>query len=111
MPSTHSAIMGYYVCYIFLSYLYLPLHRSVLPGPALGMVFTVIVLPSTILILLSRVWLGHHTWPQVAVGSMYGIVFALGWFMMWFKGVDEYGQYLEARWEARVGFASVPLST
>lgn len=86
MPSTHSAVTGYYTCYIFLSCFYLQLHRFVFLGPAWGMVFLVVVLPFTTSIVLSRVWLGHHTWRQVVVGTLYGIAFALGWFMVWFKG-------------------------
>lgn len=87
MPSTHSAVTGYYTCYIFLSCFYLQLHRFIfLDASQWGMVFLMVVLPCTASIALSRVVLGHHTWPQVVAGIMYGIAFAIGWFTMWLKG-------------------------
>jgi dolichyldiphosphatase len=97
MPSTHSAVTGYYACYILLSCLYLPLHPSVPSSPALRMTLLVLVVPCSTPILLSRVSLGHHTWLQVAVGTIYGMAFALGWFIMWFKSLNVYGQVLEGR--------------
>ena len=35
------------------------------------------------MIVLSRVWLGHHTWPQVAAGSALGACCASFWFKLW----------------------------
>ena len=43
----------------------------------------------------SRVWLGHHTWPQVLVGCSYGIMWASFWFEVWVHGMNEYGALME----------------
>jgi len=97
MPSTHSAVMGYYACYILLSCLYLPLHPSVPASPALRVTLLVLIAPCSTPILVSRVLLGHHTWLQVAVGTICGMAFAIGWFIMWINGLNAYGQVVEAR--------------
>jgi dolichyldiphosphatase len=60
----------------------------------------IIVLPWAALIALSRIWLGHHTWPQVAVGCAYGVGFACIWFALWTQGLNELGRTAEELVEA-----------
>ncbi|KAF8585832.1 hypothetical protein K439DRAFT_1342550 [Ramaria rubella] len=92
MPSTHSATITYYSSYICAACLYLPLHKSFERIPpfvsslAFETVVPIVVVPWASLVILSRVWLGHHTWEQVAVGIAYGALFSSIWFSMWTKG-------------------------
>ncbi|KIJ27370.1 hypothetical protein M422DRAFT_191102, partial [Sphaerobolus stellatus SS14] len=98
MPSTHSATISYYAVYICASCRYLLLHDNLKFAPE-GLLRTLVpitALPWASLIVISRVWLGHHTWPQVAVGSGYGIAFASLWFALWTAGgLDAHGLVLE----------------
>lgn len=90
MPSTHSATISYYATFISLAC------ASLLPaGAAARVLLPVVVLPWATLIVLSRVWLGHHTWPQVAVGCTYGVAFAGAWFALWVGGLHEHGRKAE----------------
>lgn len=47
------------------------------------------------LIAASRVWLGYHTWQQVAAGTIFGVVFASLWFTLWTNGMDKHAMLLE----------------
>ncbi|KAF8516733.1 hypothetical protein BU17DRAFT_50707, partial [Hysterangium stoloniferum] len=89
MPSTHSASMAFYATYICATCSYLPLHRTfdmqVMSIPLRDLV-PVIVVPWAVLVLASRVWLGHHTWQQVGVGCGFGVGFAGVWFALWIVG-------------------------
>lgn len=93
MPSTHSATITFYAVYTLLSARYLPIHHS-LPsnvrtlGPS-------IVVPWAATIAISRIWLGHHTWPQVGAGSLLGGLIGLAWFTAWIEGLNDYGRILE----------------
>ncbi|KAJ7155982.1 hypothetical protein C8R43DRAFT_884150 [Mycena crocata] len=93
MPSTHSATIAYYATFVPLACVYLPLHPSLFPGARV--LTPLVVLPWAALIALSRVWLGHHTWPQVAVGCAYGVAFAGVWFSLWTRGLNEHGRMAE----------------
>ncbi|KAJ7097942.1 hypothetical protein B0H15DRAFT_879140 [Mycena belliarum] len=98
MPSTHSSSVAYYATFVPLACIYLPMHSS-LP-PIARVLVPVIVVPWAALIALSRVWLGHHTWPQVAVGCAYGIIFAGVWFLLWARGLSEYGVVAEGLFQS-----------
>ncbi|KIM88596.1 hypothetical protein PILCRDRAFT_62374 [Piloderma croceum F 1598] len=100
MPSTHSASITYYATYVPLACLYLPIHPSLPSSMLTRVVPSLVVVPWSILI---RVWLGHHTWPQVAVGCSYGLVFACVWFTAWTCGFVEYGRILEQSLHTYVG--------
>lgn len=97
MPSTHSATISYFAIYILLASMYLPVHPSL--GPPSEAVWRIlpplICLPWTISIMMSRVWLGHHTWPQVFAGASYGIAMASIWFTLWTGGWNNFGQKAE----------------
>ncbi|KAF9464683.1 hypothetical protein BDZ94DRAFT_1161591 [Collybia nuda] len=97
MPSTHSASITYFATYIPLACIYLPLHPS-LPSnaPGIRILSSLVVLPWATCIVSSRVWLGHHSWPQVAVGASYGFAFALVWFNLWCVGLNKYGGVVES---------------
>jgi dolichyldiphosphatase len=93
MPSTHSAAITYYAMYTLLAASTLPLHPSIPSwtrriGP-------LIVLPWATAIAVSRTWLGHHTWPQVGAGCLFGFTFSLIWYSAWVKGLNAYGQVVE----------------
>ncbi|KAG0707745.1 hypothetical protein DFH29DRAFT_895152 [Suillus ampliporus] len=70
-PPSHS---GGKVTYGYLSTL--PLPPSIIFAP-------VVILPWTYMIVISRVRLGHHTWPQVAAGTALGACCASLWFKLW----------------------------
>jgi membrane-associated phospholipid phosphatase len=104
MPSTHSATITYYASYISAACLSLPLHKSLEYNTSLddGSLFNIrnlvplVILPWATMVVFSRVWLGHHTWKQVAVGSTYGAVFAGVWFAIWvWTGLDVLGIQVE----------------
>ncbi|KAI0634293.1 hypothetical protein C8Q77DRAFT_1217500 [Trametes polyzona] len=96
MPSTHSAVITYYAAYISLACAYLPLHPSFPASPALSRVLPpLVVVPLASTIAVSRIWLGHHTWPQVGAGVAYGLFFAPVWFRLWVGGWNEYGRMVE----------------
>ncbi|KAF8902102.1 hypothetical protein CPB84DRAFT_1729284 [Gymnopilus junonius] len=95
MPSTHSTSISYFATYILLASLYLPIHPSLGPVLASRILPPLITLPWAVAIVMSRVWLGHHTWPQVFVGSSYGVAFASVWFSMWTRGWNEVGKEVE----------------
>jgi len=95
MPSTHSATITYYATYVPLACLYLPIHASLPQSTLTRVVPPLIVVPWASLISISRIWLGHHTWPQVTVGCSYGLAFACVWFIAWTHGLSEYGKTLE----------------
>ncbi|KAJ7172491.1 hypothetical protein C8R46DRAFT_1086142 [Mycena filopes] len=95
MPSTHSASVGFFATYVPLACVYLPLHSSVPGGAAARLLVPAVVLPWAAMIALSRVWLGHHTWTQVAVGCAFGAAFAGMWFTLWTRGLDEHGLVVE----------------
>lgn len=96
MPSTHSATITYYGTYIPLACIFLPLHHSFSSSslspsqslPLIRILPPLVVIPWAALIALSRVWLGHHTWKQVAVGCVYGFWFACIWLTGWVFGMQ-----------------------
>ncbi|KAJ7582729.1 hypothetical protein C8J56DRAFT_228530 [Mycena floridula] len=95
MPSTHSASISYYFAYIWLASCRLPIHSS-LPQSILTRILPpLIVTPWALAVLGSRVWLGHHSWPQVYVGAAYGISFSFCWFLLWSNGLSEPGNSVE----------------
>jgi len=95
MPSTHSASIAYFATFVPLACLYLPLHPSVPGGEGARVVAPIIVLPFATMIAMSRVWLGHHTWTQVAAGCAYGVAWACLCFTLWTRGLNEYGPTVE----------------
>ncbi|KAL4067639.1 hypothetical protein V8B97DRAFT_1949683 [Scleroderma yunnanense] len=82
MPSTHSSSCTFFAAYATLASLYLPLHPRLHPATIYA---PLVMVPWATLIILSRVWLGYHTWPQVAAGSALGIGFASVWFRLWME--------------------------
>ncbi|KAI8989107.1 hypothetical protein BD414DRAFT_577814 [Trametes punicea] len=97
MPSTHSAVITFFATYISLACAHLPVHPSLPSSPVLTrLVPPLVVVPLASTIAVSRIWLGHHTWPQVAAGCAYGLVFAPVWFELWTRGLNEYGRVVEA---------------
>ncbi|EJD03646.1 uncharacterized protein FOMMEDRAFT_19035 [Fomitiporia mediterranea MF3/22] len=95
MPSTHSATISHFGVYIPLACFYLPLHPSFPQSQYTRIIPPFIVIPWAIGIIRSRIWLGHHTWQQCAVGCLYGISFSLVWFALWVNGVNKYGRIVE----------------
>ncbi|KAF8350721.1 hypothetical protein F5887DRAFT_940608 [Amanita rubescens] len=95
MPSTHSTTISYFATFIVLACLRLPIHPSLPSGTATRLVPPIMAVPWAILVVMSRVWLGHHTWPQVIVGVSYGVAFGSVWFSLWTDGLQQHGQKLE----------------
>lgn len=103
MPSTHSATITYFGTYIPLACAYLPIHLS-FPSSAISRIVPpLIVIPWAVLIAISRIWLGHHTWPQVLCGCAYGFAFAFLWFAIWAHGGNQYGGIAEAHVQSLFG--------
>ncbi|KAF9809068.1 hypothetical protein IEO21_07605 [Rhodonia placenta] len=95
MPSTHSATITFYAAYITLACLCLPILPSLPSSLATRIVPPAVVLPWAATIAVSRTWLGHHTWPQVAAGCACGLLFSPIWFSLWTRGANDYGRLLE----------------
>ena len=95
MPSTHSAVITYYAAYTILACGYLPLLPSLPEGEMSRIIPVLVAIPWTLTVAISRIWLGHHTWPQVVAGCTYGALFAPLWFSLWTHGVNAYGRMLE----------------
>ncbi|KAI0649910.1 phosphatidic acid phosphatase type 2/haloperoxidase, partial [Trametes meyenii] len=97
MPSTHSAVITFFAAYITLACMRLPIHPSLPASPALSRALPpLVVIPLASTIAVSRIWLGHHTWPQVVAGCAYGLLCAPVWFWLWTSGWNEYGRVVEA---------------
>ncbi|KAF8136364.1 hypothetical protein EV363DRAFT_1128020, partial [Boletus edulis] len=79
MPSTHASACTFFAVSVLLGSLYLPQHPSFHP---IVVYAPFVVVPWAGMIVLSRVWLGYHTWPQVMGGVCFGICFASLWFKM-----------------------------
>jgi dolichyldiphosphatase len=90
MPSTHSAAISFLATYIILASLYLPLHPSFSSENV--RLSPLITTPWAIAVVMSRVWLGHHTWPQVFAGASYGLILASVLFGLWRGGLSEYAE-------------------
>lgn len=75
MPSTHASACTFFTVSALFGSIYLPLHSSLHP---LAVFAPFVVVPWTSMIVLSRVWFGYHTWPQVAGGVCFGGLFAGG---------------------------------
>ncbi|KAJ6547547.1 hypothetical protein B0H19DRAFT_1166230 [Mycena capillaripes] len=96
MPSTHSATIAYYSAYVPLACMGLPLHPSIPGGEAARVIAPILLLPWAALIAMSRIWLQHHTYKQVAFGVLYGVAFAGMWFALWTRtGLNELGRDVE----------------
>jgi dolichyldiphosphatase len=94
MPSTHSAAIAFYATYITFACFALPKHHSLLSIPLLRLA-PLITTPWAATIIASRVWLGHHTWEQVAAGCAYGFCWSIIWFNLWTNGFDKIGSMIE----------------
>lgn len=95
MPSTHASGCTFFAASVLLGSLYLPLHPRFHP---LVVFAPLVVLPWTSTIVLSRVWFGYHTWPQVIAGVCFGVCFASLWFKIWAEdlgGVRTQGRDME----------------
>jgi len=102
MPSTHSATITFFATYILLAATYLPVHHSFPLNSTSRVVPVLITFPWAVMIVMSRVWLGHHTWAQVLAGSAYGVVFAFVWYALWTGGLNEYGKVVEKEFANRM---------
>ncbi|KIL69735.1 hypothetical protein M378DRAFT_69116, partial [Amanita muscaria Koide BX008] len=95
MPSTHSTAMSFFATFIVLACIRLPIHPSLPSSTMMRILPPVIAVPSAALVVMSRVWLGHHTRRQVVAGASYGVAFASVWFTLWTSGLNEYGREVE----------------
>ena len=95
MPSTHSATVSHYAASILLGCLYLPIHPTLPSGLSVRILPPLIAFPCAVTIVMSRLWLGHHTMSQVVAGISYGVTFALVWFALWTRGFNSWGEHAE----------------
>lgn len=95
MPSTHSATVSHYAASIFLGCLYLPIHPTLPSGLSVRIVLPLIAFPCAATIVMSRLWLGHHTMAQVVAGVSFGVAFASVWFALWTRGLNSWGEHAE----------------
>ncbi|KAG2037276.1 PAP2-domain-containing protein [Suillus americanus] len=93
MPSSHASACTFFATYITITCLQLPVHPTL---PSSAMFVPVVILPWTFMIVVSRVWLDHHTWPQVAVGTALGACCASFWFKLW---MDDAAGVKTTAWE------------
>ncbi|KAJ7063246.1 PAP2-domain-containing protein [Mycena amicta] len=91
-PSTHASSVSFIAAYISFAAAYLPLHPSLHPATRW---FPLVAVPWAALVMLSRIWLGHHTMSQIAAGSIYGILWAWIWVELWRNGLSDYGRVAE----------------
>ncbi|KAG2116457.1 uncharacterized protein F5147DRAFT_751019 [Suillus discolor] len=103
MPSAHASTCTFFAVYITFACLELPIHSAF---PRFAMFAPVVVLPWTCMIVMSRVRLGHHTWPQIAAGTLLGVCCASLWFKLW---VDDVGGIMTILSSANVEFTVVSL--
>ncbi|GJE85869.1 PAP2-domain-containing protein [Phanerochaete sordida] len=101
MPSTHAAVITYYAAYTLWASTYLPIHPTVPDSPWTRIVVPGVVVPWATAIAVSRIWLGHHTVPQVLAGVAHGVMFTYMWYSIWLRGANDYGRYLEQTYFAR----------
>ncbi|EJD52106.1 hypothetical protein AURDEDRAFT_55881, partial [Auricularia subglabra TFB-10046 SS5] len=103
MPSTHSAAIWFFASYAVLANAQLPTHPAFPQAPAFRTLSTYGLVLWASVVAGSRLWLGHHTVAQVAVGSAYGMGCAYGWFVMWTRtGLAEFGHNLEREYLQRL---------
>lgn len=95
MPSTHSATISHFAVYVPLACAYLPIHPAFPQNQWTRILPPLIVVPWALSIIRSRIWLGHHTWEQCAVGCLYGTVYSLALFTLWVNGANKYGRMIE----------------
>ncbi|KAG2349891.1 PAP2-domain-containing protein [Suillus weaverae] len=93
MPSSHASTCTFFATYITMACLQLPVHSTL---PSSAMFAPMVVLPWTFMIVISRVRLGHHTWPQVAAGTTLGACCASFWFKLW---MDDTAGVKTTAWE------------
>ncbi|KAH9982398.1 hypothetical protein BGW80DRAFT_1161103 [Lactifluus volemus] len=103
MPSTHSATITFYGTYIPLACAWLPLHPSLPENTLFRPLATLLAVPWALAVAGSRIRLGHHTVPQVAVGCAYGFTFAWGWFSLWTHGFNDLGRIAENHVRTYIG--------
>ena len=95
MPSTHAATTSYYAASIILGCLYLPIHPTLPSGLSVRILPPLIAFPCAVTIVMSRLWLGHHTTAQIVAGISYGVAFASVWFALWTRGLNSWGEQAE----------------
>ncbi|TFK29925.1 hypothetical protein FA15DRAFT_630648 [Coprinopsis marcescibilis] len=95
MPSTHSAVATFQCIYGVLASLYLPIHPSLPLRESDRWLPVLIIVPWAVSIIVSRIQMGYHTWPQVLAGISCGVPSAVLAFSAWTSGLNVHGQQLE----------------
>lgn len=89
MPSDHAQFMGFLVCFSFLVYGFLQRHRQDLSlPPRLTLLIPLFI---ALFVCYSRLALGVHSTAQVALGFLFGFVFAIVWYWI---GTTIYARYI-----------------
>ncbi|KAL0093448.1 phosphatidic acid phosphatase type 2/haloperoxidase [Phycomyces blakesleeanus] len=78
MPSSHSQVIAFFAVYIHLAFSANAIEYSLVRS-----ILVIFVQLTAFLVAWSRVELGHHSLPQVLVGSVLGATIALLWYILW----------------------------
>lgn len=101
MPSTHGSVVAYMAAYIVLAAARLPLPPALRwlseeEERSVRQIGPVVAVGWASLVTASRLYLGHHTLPQVLGGIVFGVLFGLGCFALWTEyGLGAYATQLE----------------
>ncbi|GBC03545.1 hypothetical protein RclHR1_05190009 [Rhizophagus clarus] len=79
MPSSHSAIIIYFATFISLQLFNITTTSS----PSIKLLSFLLVFIIALLVLWSRIELGHHTTAQVLMGMLLGTIIAVFWNNLW----------------------------
>ncbi|KAG2130303.1 uncharacterized protein EDB93DRAFT_84458 [Suillus bovinus] len=100
---SHASTCTFFAVYITFACLKLPIHPTF---PRFATFAPVVILPWTCMIAMSRVQLGHHTWPQIAAGILLGVCCAIFWFELW---VNDVGGIMTTSSSVNVEFTVISL--
>ncbi|KAH6918597.1 DnaJ domain-containing protein [Coprinopsis sp. MPI-PUGE-AT-0042] len=95
MPSTHSAVATFQATFTILSCLYLPIHPSIPLDDSQRYFPILFIVLWAVSVMVSRVRLGYHTWPQVLAGVSWGFPCAAIAYKAWVGGLNEHGKAVE----------------
>ena len=95
MPSTHSAVAAFQATFSILACLYLPIHPTIPINEDQRYLPIFLIIPWAVSVMVSRVRLGYHTWPQVIAGFSWGIPFAAAAYKAWTGGLNVHGKAIE----------------
>lgn len=83
MPSSHSQMMWFFASYSVLFLIFRLHHISNYVMELLWKVLVAVgLITAAVIVMYSRVYLLYHSWAQVLLGAVVGVVLGCGWFMV-----------------------------